>query len=84
MSHPQTIYLENISNVVFSEGVVRLELSTKPLRNVDRLEEGVSLPAQVVGQLVLSLPALLRLHSQLGKTLDDMSDKGIIKKENNS
>jgi hypothetical protein len=52
------VYLENISNVIYTEGVVRIELTTRTQPNGDQES-----PTAVYSMscLVMSLSALLRL-----------------------
>jgi hypothetical protein len=76
------IYVENISNVVYTEGVVRLELTTRSLSTMSSMDSqgDLSNVAEPVGVLVMSLPALLRVSEQLEKTMADMHEKGLLSK----
>jgi hypothetical protein len=84
MAHGHNIvFLDNIANVVFSEGVVRVELkSALPLGAGS--EQDNSQQGDTTGFLVMSLPAMLRCYEQLGRTIEDMIDKKIIEKKENS
>lgn len=81
-SFKPVIYVENISNVLFTEGVVRMELTARtqdPIAPKDSQESPAR--ADTTGCLVMSLPALLRLSEQLEKTMSDMVEKGILSKK---
>ena len=71
----QTIYTDGIANIAFHEGVVRLELVTT--QQVDRDKQEMT-PA---GSVAMSLPALLRVHDQLGKAIENMVERGILTKK---
>ena len=71
----QTIYTDGVSNIAFHEGVVRIELvTTRQMDNDQR--EMIS-----AGSIAMSLPALLRIHEQLGKAIENMVDKGLLTKK---
>ena len=71
----QTIYTDGIANIAFHDGVVRLELVTT--RQVDKDKQEMA-PA---GSIAMSLPALLRVHDQLGKAIENMVERGILTKK---
>jgi hypothetical protein len=71
----QTIYTDGIANIAFHDGVVRLELVTT--RQVDKDKQEMT-PA---GSVAMSLPALLRVHDQLGKAIENMVERGILTKK---
>jgi hypothetical protein len=71
----QTIYTDGIANIAFHDGVVRLELVTT--RQVDKEKQEMT-PA---GSVAMSLPALLRVHDQLGKAIENMVERGILTKK---
>lgn len=76
------IYVENISNVIYTEGVVRMELTARTQGSTLQKDGQESLAAvDATGCLVMSLPALLRLSEQLEKTMSDMAEKGILSKK---
>jgi hypothetical protein len=70
-----TIYTDGIANIAFHEGVVRVELITTRQVDQDRQE---MMPA---GTVAMSLPALLRVHDQLGKAIENMAERGILTKK---
>lgn len=70
----QTIYTDGIANIAFHDGVVRVELVTTRQVNEDKQE---MTPA---GSVAMSLPALLRVHDQLGKAIENMVERGILTK----
>jgi hypothetical protein len=70
-----TIYTDGIANIAFHDGVVRVELITT--RQVDKDKQEMT-PA---GSIAMSLPALLRVHDQLGKTIENMMERGILTKK---
>ena len=71
----QTIYTDGIANIAFHDGVVRLELVTTGQVDKDKQE---MTPA---GSVAMSLPALLRVHDQLGKAIENMVERGILTKK---
>ena len=71
----QTIYTDGISNIAFHDGVVRIELITT--RQVDNNKREIT-PA---GSVAMSLPALIRVHGQLGKSIKSMVERGILTKK---
>ena len=71
----QTNYTDGVSNIAFHEGVVRIEFVTT--RQMDN-EQREMIPA---GSIAMSLPALLRIHEQLGKAIENMVDKGLLTKK---
>jgi hypothetical protein len=71
----QTIYTDGIANIAFQDGVVRVELVTT--RQVDKDKQEMT-PA---GSVAMSLPALLRVHDQLGKAIENMVERGILTKK---
>ena len=71
----QTIYTDGIANIAFHDGVVRLELVTT--RQVEKDKQEMT-PA---GSVAMSLPALLRVHDQLGKAIENMVERGILTKK---
>jgi hypothetical protein len=71
----QTIYTDGIANISFHDGVVRVELITT--RQVEKDKQEMT-PA---GSVAMSLPALLRIHDQLGKTIESMVERGILTKK---
>ena len=71
----QTIYTDGIGNLAIHDGVVRVELMT--IRQVDKDKQEKS----PVGSVAMSLPALLRIHDQLGKTIESMVERGILTKK---
>jgi hypothetical protein len=71
----QTIYTDGIANIAFHDGVVRLELVTT--RQVDKDKQEMT-PA---GSVAMSLPALLRVHDQMGKAIENMVERGILTKK---
>ena len=70
-----TIYTDGIANIAFHEGVVRVELITT--RQVDQGKQELT-PA---GTVAMSLPAMLRVHDQLGKAIENMAERGILTKK---
>ena len=70
----QTIYTDGIANISFHDGVVRVELVTTRQVNEEKQE---MTPA---GSVAMSLPALLRVHDQLGKAIENMVERGILTK----
>jgi hypothetical protein len=68
----QTIYTDGIGNIAFHDGVVRVELITT--RQVEKDKQEMT-PA---GSVAMSLPALLRVHDQLGKAIENMVERGIL------
>ena len=71
----QTIYTDGLANIAFHDGVVRLELVTT--RQVEKDKQEMT-PA---GSVAMSLPALLRVHDQLGKAIENMVERGILTKK---
>ena len=71
----QTIYTDGIANIAFHDGVVRVELIIT--RQVDKDKQEMT-PA---GSVAMSLPALLRVHDQLGKAIENMVERGILTKK---
>jgi hypothetical protein len=71
----QTIYTDGIANIAFHDGFVRVELVTT--RQVDEKKQEMR-PA---GSVAMSLPALLRVHDQLAKAIDNMVERGILTKK---
>jgi hypothetical protein len=74
-SNMQTIYTDGISNIAFHEGVVRVDLITA--RQVDKDKQEM----MSAGTVAMSLPALLRVHDQLGKAIENMVERGILTKK---
>ncbi len=70
----QNIYTDGVGNIAFQDGVVRLELITTRQLDNDKRE------MITVGSLAMSLPALLRVHDQLGKAIENMAERGILTK----
>lgn len=70
-----TIYTDGIANIAFHEGVVRVELITT--RQVDKDKQEMT-PA---GSVAMSLPALLRVHEQIGQAIENMVERGILTKK---
>ncbi|WP_414014630.1 hypothetical protein [Limnohabitans sp.] len=70
----QTIYTDGIANIAFHDGVVRVELVTT--RQIDKDKQEMA-PA---GSIAMSLPALLRVHDQLGKAIENMVERGMLTK----
>jgi hypothetical protein len=71
----QTVYTDGIANIAFQDGVVRVELVTT--RQVDKDKQEMT-PA---GSLAMSLPALLWVHDQLGKAIENMVKLGVLTKK---
>ncbi len=71
----RTIYTDGIANIAFHDGVVRVELVTNRQVNDNKHEMS---PA---GSVAMSLPALLRVHDQLGKAIENMVERGILTKK---
>jgi hypothetical protein len=71
----QTIYTDGIANIAFHDGVVRVELVTTRQVDKDKLE------MTSAGSVAMSLPALLRVHDQLGKAIENMVERGILTKK---
>lgn len=69
-----TIYADGVANVALIDGVVRLDLMS--LTQI----ENEKAQARVVGSLAVSLPALVRIHEQLAKVVEDMVQKGVLTK----
>ena len=70
----QTIYADGVANVALIDGVVRFDLMS--LTQV----ENEKAQARTVGSLAVSLPALLRIHEQIGRVVEDMVKKGVLTK----
>ena len=68
----QTIYTDGIANIAFHDGVVRVELITT--RQVEKDKQEMT-PA---GSVAMSLPALLRVHDQLGKAIENMVERHLV------
>lgn len=71
----QTIYADGVANVALIDGVVRLDLMS--LTQI----ENEKAQARAVGSLAVSLPALLRIHDQLGKVVEQMVKQGVLTKK---
>jgi hypothetical protein len=69
-----SIYADGIANIAITDGVLRVDLVV--LRQVNK--ENVE--TKTVAGLALSVPALLRIHDQLGKVIDGMVEQGLLTK----
>lgn len=70
----QSIYADGVANAALIDGVVRLDLMS--LTQI----ENEKAQARTVGSLAVSLPALLRIHEQLGRVVEDMVKQGVLTK----
>ncbi|MDT9547274.1 MAG: hypothetical protein RI826_08065 [Chlorobium phaeovibrioides] len=70
----QTLYADGVANITLIDGVIRMDLV-----NVTKIEEDKT-NLRPVGAVAMSLPALLRMHGQIGKAIDKMLEDGILKK----
>lgn len=70
----QTIYTDGVANIDFHDGVAKLELMATRQKEKDKKEMAP------VCLLAMSLPAMLRVHEQLGKVIENMVEQGILKK----
>jgi hypothetical protein len=73
-----TIYADGLANIQLIDGVVRCDLVN--MSPSDKNPDQFNLRS--VGTLALSLPALMRTHDQLGKVIDALVAKGLLKKTN--
>jgi len=69
------MYTDGISNIALHDSVVRVELITT--RQVEKDKQEMT----PVGSVAMSLPALLRVHDQLGKAIENMVERGILTKK---
>ena len=69
------VFADGLANVRFIDGVVRADLVTTSAVNKDespRLDK--------TGSIMLSLPALVRIQSQLTDVIDRLVKDGVLKK----
>lgn len=71
----QTIYADGIESIKVIDGIVRLDLV-----NVIEMHEDKA-QLRPVAAVALSLPALLRIHQQLTKTVSDLVQAGVLKQD---
>lgn len=70
----ETLYADGIGNIRLVDGVVRFDLV-----NIAGMEnEKANL--RPAGAVAMSIPALLRTHDQLTKTINKMVEDGVLKK----
>ncbi|ANT64115.1 hypothetical protein [Prosthecochloris sp. CIB 2401] len=70
----ETLYADGIGNIRLVDGVVRFDLVT--IAGMEN-EKANLRPA---GAVAMSIPALLRTHDQLTKTINKMVEDGVLKK----
>lgn len=71
-----TIYADGLANIQLIDGVLRCDLVN--MSPNEKNPEQFNL--RPVGTLALSLPALMRTHDQLGKVIEALVEKGLLKK----
>jgi len=70
----ETLYADGLANIRLVDGVVRFDLV-----NIAGMEnEKANL--RPAGAVAMSIPALLRTHDQLTKTINKMVEDGVLKK----
>jgi len=70
----ETLYADGLANIRLVDGVVRFDLV-----NIAGMEnEKANL--RPAGAVAMSIPALLRTHDQLSKTINKMVKDGVLKK----
>ena len=70
----ETFYADGLANIRLVDGVVRFDLVT--IAGMEN-EKANLRPA---GAVAMSIPALLRTHDQLTKTINKMVEDGVLKK----
>lgn len=70
----ETLYADGLANIRLVDGVVRFDLVT--IAGMEN-EKANLRPA---GAVAMSIPALLRTHDQLTKTINKMVEDGVLKK----
>jgi hypothetical protein len=71
----QNIFIDGLGNIALQDGVVRIELVTTKQVD-DRKQEMKS-----VGNVAMSLPALVRVHDQLSKAIEGLVERGILSEQ---
>ena len=74
----QNIYADGIANIAMTDGVLRMDLVVLKQVNKENAE------TKTVAGLALSVPALLRIHEQLGKVIDGMVEQGLLTKRDSN
>lgn len=69
-------YIDGIGAIAVADGVVRFDLVS-----VMSFENGKGVTART-GGLAMSLPAMLKIHNQLGQLISELAQKGVLQKNN--
>lgn len=70
----QYSYIDGIDSLALVDGVVRFNLMT-----ITAVTDGKPVATQA-GGLAMSLPAMLKIHGQLGQMINELVQKGVLQK----
>ena len=70
----QYSYIDGIDSIAVVDGVVRFNLMT-----ITAVADGKPVTSQA-GGLAMSLPAMLKIHNQLGQMINELVQKGVLQK----
>ena len=69
-----TVYADGITNITMLEGIVRFDLI-----NITQTDQD-SRTVKTVGSVAMSVPALLRTHTELSGVLNKLLEQGVVKR----
>lgn len=69
-----SLFADGVSNIFIADGAVRIQLVTTVA--VDQEKSSLA-PA---GTMVLTIPAFLKMHDQMGQLVKKMLDDGVLKR----
>ena len=67
-------YVDGIGAISLADGVVRFDLMS-----ITGIQEGKAVAARS-GGLAMSLPAMIKVHDQLGQMINELVQKGVLQK----
>jgi hypothetical protein len=74
----QYSYIDGIDSIAVIDGVVRFNLVA-----ITSVAEGKPVTTSA-GGVAMSLPSMLKLHSQLGKLIGELAQKGVLQKQSDT
>jgi hypothetical protein len=70
-----SLFADGIRNIVFSNGVVKIEFGVTVAGEGDKPETATAFTVN------LPLPGLMQSHNQLTKMIDNLVEKGVLRKK---
>ena len=67
-------YVDGIGAISLADGVVRFDLMS-----ITSIQDGKAVAARS-GGLAMSLPAMIKVHDQLGQMINELVQKGVLQK----